>query len=234
MRENGFVVTTPYQGISGIAHGGYVAGLFASRAGGPVRVTLRRPPPLDTLLTVEDSRLVDEEGQTVMQAGPPESPRNGLPEASLEEARTREPHPRFEAHPYSECFMCGTSRSDGFGLRVSAPDHDAVATGVWVPTGALLNDGETVGPEFVWAAVDCLTVWAFADRWNDPEWWPALTAQIQVDQTAAVHRDQPYLLAARTVSRKGRKITVDAAIRDAAGDLCAVGRGLWIALPDKP
>lgn len=230
----GFSVPTAYQGITGIAHGGYVAGLFAGEVGGGVRVTLRRAPPLEARLEVEGSRLVDRQGRTVMEADEVDHAPVPLPPVTLEEARSRRAHPRFRAHPYAGCFMCGTERDDGFNLRVAEVDRRGVSTGVWEPSGPLLDEDEHVAPEFVWAAVDCLTVWSFADRWDRPEWWPALTGQIAVEQLAPVMRDRPHVAVGRLAGREGRKITVDAAITGPTGELCARGRAVWVAVPENP
>lgn len=232
MRENVIRVASPYQGITGVAHGGYLAGLLAGNADEPVQVTLRRPPPLETPLVVKDGLLVDETGQIIMETAPT-APADGVAPPPLEEVRSRAPHPRFADHPYADCFMCGTRSADGFALRVSPPDRDGVVAGVWVPSGRLLNDGDTVGPEFVWAAVDCLSVWAFADHWTDLEWWPALTGRISVQQLVPLHRETEYVAAAKVKTREGRKITVDAALTDAHGRVCAKGQALWIVVPSS-
>lgn len=229
-----FTVPLAYQGITGVAHGGYVAGLLAGRVGGHVRVALRRPPPLDTPLTVRTDRLCDQQGRTVMEVEPLDHLDGELPLVTLEEARSRTPHPRFASHPYAGCFVCGTTREDGFDLRVSEADGEGVAAAVWVPSGPLLNDDEEVAAEFLWATVDCVTVWSFADRWEQPEWWPALTGRIGVAQLAPVIRDRPHVAVGRVVARDGRKISVDAAITDADGELCARGRAVWVVVPENP
>jgi hypothetical protein len=234
MSEDVFTVSPAYQGITAVAHGGYVAGLFAPRSSGPTRVTLRRPPPLDTRLTVNETRLVDDAGKTIMEAGPGDE-LEGMPPVILEEARSRAPHARFADHPYPECFMCGTNRDDGFHLRVASPDQEGLAVGTWTPASPLLGDSAIVPPEFVWAVVDCLTVWSFADQWDDPGWWPAVTGQITVEELAPVHRGEAHVVVGRVRMKEGRKVMVDAVVSDADGRLCAKGRAVWVVIAmDRP
>src|SRR5882762_7346943 len=47
------VIPARFRGPSGSGNGGYVCGRIAAYADGPVAVTLRRPPPLATPMTVE-------------------------------------------------------------------------------------------------------------------------------------------------------------------------------------
>lgn len=231
-------ISPAYQGITGIAHGGYVAGLLARELSGMGKVRLRLPPPLDTPLSVSPVNsvvgLVDPKGRTVMEAEATSPSEVALPVATLDEARARRPHPRFADHPYPDCFMCGTAREDALGLRISAPDEAGVGMGVWVPSGSLLGDEGTVGSEFLWAAIDCLTVWSFADRWEEPEWWPAVTGQIAVEELKPVQRDEPHVVSARQVGRQGRRVLVEGAITTADGELCVRGRAVWVVIPANP
>src|SRR4051812_22215309 len=55
------VIDPIYRGPDGSANGGYVCGRIAALAGGPVEVTLRRPPPLGVPLSVGDGRVEDGE-----------------------------------------------------------------------------------------------------------------------------------------------------------------------------
>jgi len=48
-----FAIDTRFRGPPQSADGGYVCGRLAAYLGGPVEVTLRRPPPLNQALDVE-------------------------------------------------------------------------------------------------------------------------------------------------------------------------------------
>src|SRR5687767_12414008 len=84
-----------FAGPPTMGHGGYVAGLFATRTKGAVQVTLRRPAPLDTpldLVELDDGQLelrngedtVVESAPTTLTIDPPRPP-------SVEDARATEP-----------------------------------------------------------------------------------------------------------------------------------------------
>jgi len=47
------IIPSRFRGPSGSGNGGYVCGRIAAYVDGPVTVTLHRPPPLDTPMTVE-------------------------------------------------------------------------------------------------------------------------------------------------------------------------------------
>lgn len=234
-------VSPTYQGLEGVAHGGYLAGRFAELVGEPLRVTLRRPPPLDTPLSVEDrdedgdrdrgrggARLVDPEGRTVMEGGPAAPMRDPVPTVTVEEARARPPHPGLERHPWPHCFMCGTEPDVGFGLRFSAPDGEGRVAGVWEPSGPLLPDAEAIPSAFVWAAVDCVTAWSLADHRGEADWWPAVTGQITVEVSAPVRRGAPHVVVGRLVDRDGRRLFMDAAVADPDGQVCARAEAVWV------
>src|SRR5204863_395973 len=61
------VLTIPsrFNGPAGVGNGGYVCGRIAAYIDGPATVTLRRPPPLDTPMTVER----DDEGSVRVRHG---------------------------------------------------------------------------------------------------------------------------------------------------------------------
>ena len=158
-------------------NGGYVSGLVgkcALGAGlGPVGVMLRKPPPLNTpldLVAVDEKLemrhgdvLIAEASPARVKAAPPPTPR----EADILAARKA-----YEAwavdHPLAHCFVCGTARKQGDGLRIfsgavpsaKAP-QDCVNADFWVPADDLADpfDG-LVAPEFLWAALDCPSFYA--------------------------------------------------------------------------
>ena len=50
---NALTIPSRFCGPPGIGNGGYVCGRIAAYVDGPATVTLRRPPPLDTPMAVE-------------------------------------------------------------------------------------------------------------------------------------------------------------------------------------
>jgi hypothetical protein len=237
-------VSDTYEGIGGIAHGGYLAGLLADHMEGPARVVLRRPPLLDQTLIIDDGasengdgtlRLRDAEGAVIMEAAPAEALRSTtLPTITLDEARARPDALATYEHPYPNCFVCGTARPDGLGVRCSSPDGAHVVAGVWMPSGPLLSGHDTVPRPLLWAVADCLTAWTFADRWADPLWWPAVTGQIAMSVTHDVPVGDPSVLVARLTGREGRRIILDAGIASTNGTVFAHGEAIWVSVPDSP
>jgi len=142
------VVDRRFRGPRESANGGYASGLIARAVGGAVAVTLRRPPPLDTPLRIEDGRVCDgdalvaETEPAAVDVDPPAPP-------SWEQAVAAQ---RVDPDsPFPECFVCGFARDPGDGLRIHPGPLDGagVVAAPWVPTAG------TTGEEFVWAALDC-------------------------------------------------------------------------------
>ena len=146
---------------------GYACGVIAAQIPADlVEVTLRRPPPLDTRLVVEQMgdryEVRSAGGEVVAVAQPvtepvqpvapvfdiPADASSALPDAS---------------HPFRTCFTCGPDRAPGDGLRIFAKciAGQSVLADRWVPDESF---GEEIPPEIVWAALDCPGGWAALDR----------------------------------------------------------------------
>jgi hypothetical protein len=116
--------------------------------GAPVEVTLRMPPPLDVPLRVEDGRvwhgdeLVAETAPAAVGVEPPAPP----PWDEAVAAQRVDPDSLFP-----ECFVCGHARAPGDGLHIHAGPlgGGGLVAAPWTPAE------DTVGAEFVWAALDC-------------------------------------------------------------------------------
>ena len=141
-----------YAGPPGTANGGVVSGLLAGTLADPVvEVTLRRPPPLETDLHTEAGSLYD--GDTLLavavagQVGV--DPPTGV---SVQAAQaTASSYGGLVDHPFPGCFVCGTGRTDGLGLRPGNMAAGQVAA-VWTPADE--------DPVMVWAALDCPGGWS--------------------------------------------------------------------------
>src|SRR6202034_3355287 len=94
-------------------NGGYVSGRIAAYLDGPVTVTLRRPPPLATPMTVErdgESSVRLHHGSTLI-ADATSSPGSLVPEipapVSMAEAQAAAGRARYYADPvFPDCFVC--------------------------------------------------------------------------------------------------------------------------------
>lgn len=158
------VVARRFAGPPRSANGGYLAGLLAGRlaAGGPVRVTLRRPPPLEAPLavTADGAALTLRDGDTVVaRAEPADDAGPGVPPILPEQAVAAEQgYAGLAGHPFPGCVVCGPAREwpDGLGLRPGpVPGRAGDVATTWTVAADLAGR-----PEVVWAALDCPGGWA--------------------------------------------------------------------------
>ena len=140
------VIDRRFRGPRGSANGGYACGLIARSVEGPAVVTLRSPPPLDVPLGVAEGRVWD--GDTlVAEVAPAQVDLEPVPPPSWEAAVAAQAPDRDS--PFPDCFVCGYARGDD-ALHIHAgPIGTGVVAAPWVPRD------DTVGEEFVWAALDC-------------------------------------------------------------------------------
>lgn len=174
----GLIVAGRFNGPPASGNGGFSAGLLAALFpyGTAVRVTLRRPVPLDRALTVAGTavdglRLLDG-GAPVAEAVAADPVELGAALPDVEGELAEAAMARFdglEDHPFPTCFVCGTRRhlDDGLGLFAGAvaPSDPSRTAASFVPrtdlTQRVVGTGaaDIVGPEIVWAALDCPGGW---------------------------------------------------------------------------
>jgi hypothetical protein len=111
------VIPSRFCGPPGSGNGGYVCGRIAAYLDGPVTVTLRRPPPLATRMTVErdgEGRVRIHHGRTLIAeaASSPGSPAPEIPgPVSVADAHAVAGGARYYTDPvFPYCFVCGTGR----------------------------------------------------------------------------------------------------------------------------
>jgi hypothetical protein len=221
-----------FNGPPDSAHGGYSAGLAASQVEGPAEVALRAPPPLEAPLAVvrrDDGSVALLDGDLLVLEARPATVDVDVPEpASVEDATAAEDGSPFldDAHPFPTCFACGPRRAEGDGLRLFAgkvEGRELFAT-AWTPAAEFASDGMAVDPIFVWTALDC------------PSSAPAMSgrtivlASLAADLRAPVKVGEPHVIGSWQIERDGRKCFSGVALWDAAGNVCAAGRALWIEL----
>jgi hypothetical protein len=175
---NALTIASRFNGPPTSGNGGFVAGRVAAEFpyGTAVRVTLRRPVPLETALELDGTavaglRLLD--GSELVAEAVSVDPvelGDAVPDvvADLAEAAMA----RFDGldnHPFPTCFVCGPQRhlDDGLGLyagAVAAGEPSRTAT-LFRPrtdlTQRVVGTGpaDIIGPEIVWAALDCPGGW---------------------------------------------------------------------------
>jgi hypothetical protein len=131
----------------------------------------------------------------------------------------------FTRHSYPRCFVCGTERTRGDGLRIFAgrvPGRDLVAA-PWVADPSLTGSDGKVLPEFMGAALDCPGY--FAAREDGA---PMLLGEFTTQVDRCVHVDEPCVIVGWRLRSSGRKHEVGSALFDGSGELCARARAVWI------
>ncbi|WP_435747455.1 hypothetical protein [Nocardioides sp. SYSU DS0663] len=160
-------IPSRFCGPPGSANGGWSAGALAAllsprtaaEAVEAVEVRLRRPPPLERSMPVEERdgwTVATDEGEVVLQARPAATGPDPLAAVPLEEARAAEAaYAGHRAHPFPGCFSCGTGREPGDGLRIfPGPAGPGRVAATWTP-----GPDDATAP-VAWAALDCAGAWA--------------------------------------------------------------------------
>ena len=212
------------------ANGGYTCGLVAAALPGTVQVTLRQPPPLDRelqLLRTPDGAVLTDGATVVAEARraqlalePPPCP--GLGVATAAAAR----YHGLERHAFPGCFVCGTHRAPGDGLRIFAGEtqEDDLVACPWKPGAELAGPDGKLRAEFVWAALDCPGAWA----WLSGMERPLVLGRFTVELDAPVLAGHPHIVGGWRLGREGRKHESGTAVWRADGTVCARARATWI------
>jgi hypothetical protein len=210
-----------FRGPARSGNGGWSAGALAALAPWTtVTVRLSAPPPLDTPMEVSevDGALVASYDDTeVLRATEADHEPEPAPYVALEEARAAEArYPGLEGHPFPTCFVCGTGREPGDGLRIFAgPVREGLSAATWTPT-------ET-GPELPWAALDCPGAWA-ADIGERMMVLGTMTARVD----RAPEPGTTYVVVGEARERKGRRSLTATSLYDADGALLGTAEHVWI------
>ncbi|TQJ24871.1 hypothetical protein FBZ33_5214 [Micromonospora sp. A202] len=212
-------IESRYNGPPGSGNGGWSAGVFATEAGGsePVEVTLRRPPPLETELTLVDGAVRDPSGELVAEVRPAEVVVAVVPPVDLATAVAAAAHfPGLVEHPFPGCYVCGPQRADG--LRIfpgRLPDGR---------TAAPFRAPEQVSEATVWAALDCPGGWAVLAPGR-----PYLLGRIAAVVTALPGPGDECVVTGALLRFDGRKALVHTSLYGPHGSLLGAARATWIA-----
>jgi hypothetical protein len=227
---NTLTIASRFCGPPSSSNGGYFAGLVATLASRTVAVRLLKPPPLDTELSVVEL----EEG--VLQVRQGEEPIGEARPTTLELAARPAPeyleaveasrrYAGFRQHRFPTCFVCGTRRVRGDGLRIFAgpmPERGVVAA-PWVPDASLDGGDGKVRAEFMSAALDCPGYYAVA-----PDDRMMLLAEFTAHVDRRVHIGESCTVVGWPIGSSGRKHEAGTALYDGEGELCGQARALWI------
>jgi len=214
-----------FRGPHASGNGGYVCGRVAALVGQSdnlslgVEVTLRLPPPLDTPLQVrrEGERVGLYDGDALVAEGRPAEVELELPEpvefAAAEAARL--PHGDPDS-PFPECYVCGRDREDG--LRIFPGPLDGMVASPWIP------DETTLGPEFVWAALDCPGAYGSGAVGRGD----VVLGRLAVRVEALPEPGERCVVLGWGLGDEGRKIFAGTVLHGEAGRLLGYGRATWI------
>jgi hypothetical protein len=221
------------------ANGGYFAGMVAALASGPVRVRLRRPPPLAVAMPAEmlgDGRIVVRHaGETVAEALPA-TPELDVP-APVSRLEALEASRRFSGwrqHVFPRCFVCGPQRTRGDGLRIFAGEvvgrgPAGLVAAPWIPDASLaLGDGR-VASQYMWAALDCPGYFAVA-----PDGRVMLLAELTARLERRLRVDEPAIVVGWPLGGEGRMHEAGTALFGEDGELCGLARALWVEPRNDP
>lgn len=215
------IIESRFNGPPGSGNGGWSAGLFAAAYGGAgaVEVTLRRPPPLETPLTLTGGAVHDPAGNLVAEvrdAGEIEAVVPPVDRATAQAAAAA--YPGLVDHPFPGCYVCGPQRADG--LRIFP---------------GRLPDGRTAAAFRAPAAVEAATVWAALDC---PGGWsviapgrPYVLGRIAAAVRALPAPGDECVVTGMTVGGEGRKALVHTSLYGPSGELLGTARATWVALP---
>jgi len=234
------IIPSRFCGPPASGNGGYVCGRIAGYADGPVTVTLRRPPPLDTPMAVEQdgdgSLRVRHDRTLIAEAAPsPDRPAPRLPgPVSMAEARIAAGRARYFADPlFPTCFGCGTSRPPGDGLRIfpgPVAGRDLWAA-PWTPDSSVAEASGRVRAEVIWAALDCPSGIAAGEAAGLEPDTAILLGQMTADVVAPPAAGDQCRVIAWPGRREGRKLTAGSALLGPEDEVLAVASTLWLTVP---
>jgi hypothetical protein len=234
------VIPSRFCGPPGSGNGGYVCGRIAAYLDGPVTVTLRRSPPLDTPMVVErddEGALRIRDGGTLIAEGTssPCSPELEIPGAvRMAEARTAAGRSRYYADPvFPGCFVCGAGRLPGDGLRIF-PGPVAgrpLWAAPWTPDPSVTGADGRVRPEIVWAALDCPSGIAAAEAASLAQDTAVLLGRMTASLAVLPLAGDQCRVIAWPIERDGRRLTAGSALLGPSGEVIAAARAVWLTVP---
>ncbi len=234
------IIPARFNGPARSGNGGYVAGSLAERVADAthrtVEVTLRMPPPLDTVLTVtsEGGRTVLSHGDTIVA----EARVVDLDLAPVDEVlpdvagAAMQRYPGLGNHPFPTCFACGPDRAEGDGLRIfpgPVGDDRGYVASLWVPQPGhaestdLLDEVQRCGTGTTWAALDCIGGWS-----EDLEGRPCVLGRMTARVDALPVVGETHVVVGRHLGSEGRKSFTASTLYDADGRVAATAAHTWI------
>jgi len=212
------VIERRYRGPDESGNGGYSAGRFALAHGGDVvEVTLRLPPPLETPLELDGEQV--RAGDAFVAEVRPAELGVSAPDPVAYGDAVAAASPDLDS-PFPQCFVCGHARGeDGLHIHAGPVSGRTVFAAPWTPRD------DTVGPEFVWAALDCPGGWAVLDADH-----PYLLGRITATVGELPKPGTDCVVVGAVRERSGRKAMVTSTLYGPDGARLASAGATWIAV----
>jgi len=236
MNTETFRISARFCGPPNSGHGGYVCGRVASHVRGVASVRLKSPPPLEVELRLEesggvvqllqDTTVIAEGRPTQLDLMPPPSP-------SFQETQdASKSYLGFTRHPFPRCFACGPQRNVGDGLRIfpGLIESRSMVAAPWLPHASLADHSHNVRPEFIWAALDCTSGLAVLPV---PDGQAVVLGELGARIDGRVVAGDKYIAVGWPLLTDGRKRIAGSAIFSESGLPLAIGRALWIEVPES-
>jgi len=228
------IIDNRFRGPPESGNGGYVCGLLGRHCPEGATVTLRKPPPLGVELALTGhgaGHLRLQLGDELIAEAEPGSPQLEIPDPpefdiAVEAAKG---YVGFVDHHFSECFVCGTDRGQGDGLRIYAGPWKGrgMVAAPWVPDGSLADDQGRVRPEFLWAALDCPGYFALH---TDRRPRLMLLGRFTAHAEPVIRSGERCVVLGWALGEDGRKRFAGTALFSESGALAGAARATWIAL----
>jgi hypothetical protein len=222
-----------FNGPPGSGNGGWSAALVGKHVGPEVEVTLKRPIPLD-----RDIQIVANGSSATLLDGDVEIASARRAELDLdipdgitfaEAAQARANFSGYNAHPFPDCFVCGTGRCCGEGMCLfTGPLEKGIVASSWIPEAEFVTKDGTITPELVCAALDCPGAWGLIDRYGLDG--PFVLGRITYRLDKPIYAGDKYVVMGWAQGREGRKLSCGTAVYDAEGTVCAAAAATWIQL----
>jgi hypothetical protein len=234
------VIPPRFCGPPGSGNRGYVCGRIAAYVNGPATVTLRRPSPLATPMAVEwdgeNSVRIHNGGDLIAEAtSAPDRPVLQIPgPVAMAEAQAAAGGAHYFADPaFPDCFVCGTGRQPGDGLRIfpgplagrpwwAAP---------WTPDPSVTDPDGRVRPEVIWAALDCPGGIAAAEAAGLARDTVILLGRMTASLGVPPAVGDQCLVMAWPGERDGRKLRAGSALLGPGGTVLAAAQTVWLTVP---
>jgi len=238
--KDSLVIAPRFCGPPGSGNGGYVCGRIAAYVDSPVTVTLRRPPPLATPMSVErdgESSVRVHHGRTLIAeaASPPGSPPLDIPgPVSMAEAQAATGRARYYTDPvFPDCFTCGMGRGPGDGLRIFPGPlaGSQLWAAPWTPDSSVTDTDGRVRAEVVWAALDCPSGIAAAEAAGLAPDTAILLGRMTASLAGLPAAGDQCQVIAWPGEHAGRKLTAGSALLGPGGQALAAARTVWLTVP---